>query len=152
MKNIVISPFSRPLRSGKKNAKNYPYWKEIINILRSQGYNIIQVGVEGEEDLGTGNFLKNIPFKKLKILLEQSYFWISVDNFINHFGSYINKKGVVIFGKSDPKIFGYEKNVNILKDRKYLRKDQFGIWDTEDFSEEVFLSPEKVVEIINSNF
>jgi hypothetical protein len=34
----------------------------------------------------------------------------------------------VIWGISDPDIFGYDYNTNILKDRKYLRPDPFGTW------------------------
>lgn len=152
MKNIIISPFSKPLRSGKRNAKNYPYWKEVINIFRSQGHRVFQIGVDGEEDLGTERFFKSLPLRELKDLLKQSDLWISVDNSINHLGSMIRKKGVVIFGKSDPDIFGYKQNINILKDRKYLRKDQFGIWESEEFDVEVFFSPEEIVEIVNANF
>ncbi len=149
MKSIIISPFSRPLRSGKRNPKNYPYWKELIELLRSQGYKIIQIGVEGEEDLKVDQFLKNKSFKDLKKLLKKVDFWISVDNFMNHFGSMVKKKGIVIFGKSDPEIFGYKQNINILKDRKYLRKDQFDIWEKENFEEEVFVLPEEIMKIIN---
>ena len=43
---IIISPYSKPLRNGLNNPKNYPYWKELISLINEE---IIQVGVDGEE-------------------------------------------------------------------------------------------------------
>jgi hypothetical protein len=56
--------------------------------------------------------------------------------------------GVVIWGKSDPLLFGYPENVNLLKDRKYLRARQFYIWDDEPFDPEVFVEPAEVVKAV----
>jgi hypothetical protein len=39
--------------------------------------------------------------------------------------------GCVIWGVSDPNIFGYFYNKNILKNKSYLRNDQFGVWKNE---------------------
>lgn len=152
MKRIVISPFSKPLRNGKKNAKNYPYWKSLIEILLSRGDKSIQVGIEGEENLNTGVFLKNLPLRDLKNLIQSCDLWISVDNFMNHLGTWVEKKGIVIFGKSDPKIFGYEQNINVLKDKKYLRDNQFYYWEEEEYNKDVFVSPETIIKIIDENF
>lgn len=45
---IIISPYSKALRNGKTNAKNYPYWKELIELIKEP---IVQVGIDGEEQL-----------------------------------------------------------------------------------------------------
>ena len=49
---IVISPYSKKLRNGKENPKNYPYWEELIAWIQiNVGFDIVQVGVEGETKL-----------------------------------------------------------------------------------------------------
>ena len=45
---IIISPYSKALRSGKRNPKNYPYWQELIELIKEP---IVQIGIEGEEQL-----------------------------------------------------------------------------------------------------
>ena len=45
---IIIQPYAKPLVNGKRNPKNYPYWKELISKIKEP---IIQIGVEGEEQL-----------------------------------------------------------------------------------------------------
>jgi len=75
--------------------------------------------------------------------------WFTVDNFFNHFCSYYKiPNGFVMFGQSDPNIFGYKTNTNILKDRKYLRPDQFGFWWDRPYKKEAFLEPEEVAKLV----
>jgi len=150
--NIVISPFSRKLRSGKENPKDFPYWKETVKILRERGDKIVQIGVEGEEDIGAEFFYKSLILESLKKLIDSADLWISVDNFMNHFGTWVGKKGIVIFGQSDPKIFGYDQNINLLKNEKYLRKDQFDIWEHAKYKEEAFVSVDELIKAIDDNF
>ena len=39
---------------------------------------------------------------------------------------------------SDKNIFGYPQNINLLKNKKYLRKNQFDTWEAEEFIEKAF--------------
>ena len=144
---IIISPFSKPTFSNQPNPKNYPYWKQLINLIKNkypQQY-ILQVGVTDEEDLGCDCFLRDLPLEVLKTLIKGCDISISVDNFFHHLASIVGKKGIVIFGLSDPLIFGDENNINILKDRKYLRADQFNFWDSVPPNIESFVEPEHIV-------
>lgn len=144
---VLISPFSRNLRNGNKNPKNYPYWHELVGLLEKEGYELTQIGMQGEEPL-VKNVLFNQPLSVIRQLLINHDFWISVDSFLQHMAYPLNKKGVVIWGVSDPKIFGYEQNINILKDRCYLRANQFGIWEEQPFREEVFVKPNEIIKTI----
>lgn len=146
---ILIAPFSRNLRNGNKNPKNYPYWKELITLLEKEGYELTQVGMQGEEPL-VKNVFFNQPLATIKQLIIKCDLWVSVDSFLQHMAYPLNKKGIVIWGVSDPNIFGYEQNINILKDRRYLRHNQFGIWEEQPFKEEVFVKPDVVVKIIKT--
>jgi pyruvyltransferase len=145
---VVISPFSRKLRNDKENPKNYPYWEEVIKELKNRGVYTIQIGVKEEKYLGANNFLIDLSLEELKIILDRSKAWVSIDNFLPHLASLIGKSGIVIFSQSDPNIFGHNTNDNLLKDRKYLRKDQFGIWESVEIDKESYIDVNVVIECI----
>ena len=56
---IIISPYAKKLISGKQNPKNYPFWKELIELIELVGEFIVQVGIDGEEQL-VPDFRKNL--------------------------------------------------------------------------------------------
>jgi hypothetical protein len=154
MKSILISPYSRKLRSGKENPKNYPYWEDLIKEIRNKmndKYKFIQIGVEGEQKInGIDEFLIDLSFNKLKDIVDDCDYWFSVDNFFPHFcAAYELKVGVVIFSKSDPRIFGYKHNINVIKDFKYLRPNQFAMWEEEKYDKQSFVKPNEFLRHIN---
>jgi len=150
MSKIIISPYSKRLRNGKENPKNYPYWPDLVKGLKEKGFYIIQVGVEGEKKIdGVDEVLFNKPFKDLVALLKDCDTWISVDNFFQHLAYVHDKPGFVICGQSDPEIFGHKENVNILKDRKYLRPLQFDIWERAECSTDCFVEPGAIIDKIS---
>ena len=152
LKKAIISPFSRKLRNGKSpNPKDYPFWKELIVELRKQKYYVIQVGVQGEQLFDVDEVKTNLPLNDLEKLIKECYTWISVDNFFPHLAQNVGKKGIVLWGQSDPEIFGYKENINLLKDRKYLRKYQADIWERTDFIRESFVDSQTVLNILEKN-
>lgn len=150
----ILSPYSQKLRNGKNNPKNYPYWKEVVGSLNDKGYKIIQIGSNGESRIdGVSDFIVGAGFELLKELVKEAVMFISVDNFFPHFCAYYSDiSGVVVFSQSDPNIFGYLHNINLLKDRSYLRKNQFGIWEEVEFMEDAFVKPSDVVEAVLRGF
>lgn len=134
------------MRNGQKHPKNYPYWEEVIRNIKEP---IIQVGVNGELPM-VEDFRKNLPLYELSLLVSQCKTWISVDSFFQHFCWDIGKTGIAIFGQSDPNIFGHPENINLLKDRKYLRDKQFWIWEQAEYIEEAFVGPEVVLEALRN--
>ena len=145
MKTIIISPFSRPLRNGGVNPKNNPYWPELIELLRKEGYRTIQVGTGNEMHLPADEVKFDPSLSELEALLKSTDLWISVDNFFGHFAAYHKKPGIVLWGQSDPLIFGYPTNHNLLKSRMYLRQDQHGIWEAAKCIDVAFVSPNRVL-------
>jgi hypothetical protein len=137
---IVISPYSKKLRNGNNNPKNYPWWPELISMINEP---IVQVGIEGETQL-VDDFSKNLSLKELSDLILECRTWISVDSFFQHLAWDIGKPGIVLWGQSDPLIFGHPENTNLLKDRKYLREKQFWWWEQCDYIEDSFMIPEEV--------
>jgi ADP-heptose:LPS heptosyltransferase len=137
---IIISPYAQKLSNGQENPKNYPYWSELISLINEP---IIQIGVAGEKAL-VPDFRTNLPFTELTKLVNECRTWISVDSFFQHFCWDLGKPGVVIFSQSDPNIFGHKENINVLKDRKYLRPNQFWLWTQATYNIDAYPSPESV--------
>lgn len=133
------------MRNGKQHPKNYPYWEEVISKIKEP---LIQVGVTGEHQL-VDDFRKNLPFNELSSLVDQCKTWLSVDSFFQHFCWDLGKPGVVVFGQSDPNIFGHPENINLLKDRKYLREKQFWIWEQAEYNQDAFVPPDTVLAALN---
>ena len=148
MKRVIISPYSRPLRNGKRNPKNYPYWQEVIKGLQAKKIHVIQIGVEGEEKFRCNEHSFNNTLEDLSAMVGYCDSWASVDNFFQHFCYLLEKPGVVVFGRSDPNIFGHTTNDNLLKGRNYLRAKPFNFWEEVDYSEECFVEPQEVVATI----
>lgn len=146
---VVISPYSKRLRNDKENAKNYPYWPELVKLMKDQGMYVIQIGINGEKSIdGVDEERFNNPLAELEKLVKECDTWISVDNFFQHFCYTCNKPGIVLFGRSDPNIFGHKENINLLKDRKNLRERQFNIWEEVEYSKDVFVEPSVVMDSI----
>jgi len=143
---IIISPFSKTLRNGKTNPKNYPYWKELIRLIDEP---IVQVGIDGEEQL-VDDFRKNLSLDELGSLVNQCRTWISCDSFFQHFAWDKQKYGIVLWSVSDPNIFGHPENINLLKDRKYLVQNQFLWWEHTEYDATKFVEPEVVLEYLNA--
>jgi len=141
---IIISPYAKALRSGKQNAKNYPYWKELIALIKEP---IIQVGVEGEKQL-VDDFRKNLSLKELENLINECRTWISCDSFFQHFAWDKKKYGIVLWSVSDPLIFGHTENINLLKDRKNLVSNQFLWWEDTEHDPYKFVQPEEVLKYL----
>lgn len=152
MIRILVSPYASripdlPDSKTKINAKNYPYWKELIKKIKRDDIEIIQLGVEGEQELSNiTEFKKNLSMKQLKKELDNCDFWISVDNFFHHFAHYYNKPGIVIWGPSNPDLFGYKENLNIFKSKELMTpyEQQYLFWRWIPYQRERFLEPDEV--------
>ena len=143
---ILIHPFAKPLRNGKENPKNYPYWEELIQII-PKSIHIIQIGVEGEKQL-VPDFRKNLSILELRHLLDECKTWIGIDSFFQHLAWDCQKPGIVLWSVSDPLIFGHKENTNLLKDRVYLTKNQFLWWDFTERNPDAFVKPEEVIKYL----
>ena len=139
---IIISPYAKKLISGKQNPKNYPFWRELIALIDEP---IIQIGIEGEEQL-VPDFRKNLPLAELMLLLKECRTWVSCDSFFQHLAWSEGKPGIVLWSISDPLIFGHPENINLLKSRNNLAKNQFLWWEFVPHDAETFVFPTIVLE------
>jgi len=145
---ILIHPFAKPLRNGKENPKNYPYWEELVQELQKTMH-IIQIGVEGEKQL-VSDFRKNLSILELRHLLDECKTWIGIDSFFQHLAWDCKKPGIVLWSVSDPKIYGHPENTNLLKDRVYLAENQFLWWDFTEHNPDAFVKPEEILKCLKA--
>jgi ADP-heptose:LPS heptosyltransferase len=141
---IIISPYSKALKSGKENPKNYPYWEEVIKGIKEP---IVQIGIEGENQL-VDDFRKDLSFDDLRALLKKCRTWISCDSFFQHLAWSEGKRGIVLFSRSDPKIFGHPENLNLLKSREFLTPYQFIWWEEQEYVADAFVEPNEVIKAL----
>lgn len=149
MAKIIIVPFSRKNPDGSINAKTYPFWGSLISLLQKQHHSLTQIGEVGEEKL-VPDVRFNLRKHEHKKLLAEHDTFISVDTWYPHFAHKLGRPGVVIWGKSDPKIYGYDTHFNIFKDRRFFRKEQFRVWAEEPYDASVFLSPDEVMKCVET--
>jgi hypothetical protein len=145
---IIISPYSHVLPNGAKNPKNYPHWQSVVNQLVGNGKKVVQIGTTHEVPLSGVEVRFGKKWVELMQMVQECDTWASVDNFFPHLCSHTKRPGVVVWSRSDPRIFGYPTNANLLKDRSYLRPDPFGRWPACAYLEEAFLGPEAVANAI----
>ena len=128
-KNIIVSAWARWYGAAdKQNAKNYPYIQELCDLLIKDGYHLIQVGLGSEKRLTGCEYRFDMPLMDLEKLLKDTGYFLAVDNFLHHAAHSLGISGIVLFGPSDPEVFGYKDQVNIIKDRSLIRTDQFGFY------------------------
>jgi len=141
---IIIAPYAQKLRTGKENPKNYPHWEELVQELQKTMH-VVQVGVKGEKQL-VPDFRTNLPITSLRELLRQCKTWIGVDSFFQHLAWDEGKPGIVLWGPSDPLIFGHPENINLLKDRSHLIENQFVWWEATEHQNDRFVKPQEILE------
>jgi len=141
---IIIAPFAKKLLNGKKNPKNYPFWREVIYELPGH---VVQVGVDGEEQL-VDDFRQNLPLAELRELVRNCRIWLSCDSFLQHLGWDEGKPGIVLWSVSDQLIFGHPENINLLKGREYLVTNQFLWWENTQHNPDAFVQPKEVLEAL----
>lgn len=99
-------------------------WEKVVKDIQKTTYlKVYQVGGANDEKIEScdRHFL-GIDYRLSIALLEKCETFVSVDTFLQHAGHAIGKKGVVLFGPTDPAIFGHESNLNIYLNRCPHRK------------------------------
>jgi ADP-heptose:LPS heptosyltransferase len=146
---ILIFPWARNTTEGKPSPKNYPFWDAVVTKLLKKGHKVHQVSCSGEPDVPGCTMRSNdLPLSKITELLGACDTWASVDSFLPHLAWSIGKRGVAIFGLSDPEIFGHRENINLLRGRRFLRVRQFGLWSQETYNSDAFVQADQVVNSI----
>jgi len=129
-KNIVNS-FEKPIilihtigtninmSQGQQNQTNLckewyvEHWENTVNLLKKD-FDIVQVGLPNEELIKGAIDLKGkMPFRYILALVKYCASWIDIDSFLQHTGAAVGKPGVVLWGRTNPRIFGHACNTNM---------------------------------------
>lgn len=91
--------------------------QKVANKLIARDYVVGSVQHENFPDIqGTERlFFPNSPARGIIALLKYSDCFIGIDSFIHHGAMAFNKKGVVIWGGTNPKKLGYDHHTNLTK-------------------------------------
>jgi len=135
---IAIARCHRDLRNGSPNPREYPYWDELIKLMQEDNHIVYEQGIAINHDV----LLDDLKDKDLII---------TIDSFIQHFCWYHGLKAIVLWGPSDPLIFGHKENVNIIKSRSYLRARQFDVWEGEPCNKDAFYTAEELYNNMKEN-
>ncbi len=148
---VVIACWAAKMPNGAHNAKNFPYWPQLVAMLNEAGHEVIQVAGGGEDKVdGVVMFLQGFPLNKLEEVLRECDTWISVDSWLPHFCATLRlPAGIVIWAQSNPKIWGYPHNVNLLKSPEFLRPYQYAPWFDVPYNEEAFVEPQVVMDALH---
>ncbi len=145
---ILFAPFAAraPQLNGNRSPKDYPFAKELADLIIAK-HKLIQVGGEGDEQLAD-DFRKNPSFDEVSQLISTSDTGICVDSYLQHHFWLLEKPAIVLWGISDPKIFGHQLHKNLLRDRSFLRHNQFDLYYANEHNPEAFVKPEEVLEAL----
>jgi len=147
---ILYAPFAArsPSLNGNPSPKDYPHARQLAELLEKD-YELVQVGGGNDEQV-CKTFRPNPSFHDLGKLITESQTGVCVDSYLSHYYWYLGRRAIVLFGVSDPLIFGTSGNLNLLKDRKFLRPQQFDLYYGNQVNPEAFVSPEEVLKTLNS--
>lgn len=89
-------------------------WEKIIKLYPQKTF--IQLGLNKEKYInGAIDFRGKYSLREQLSILYNSKIYIGLDSFWNHAAKAFNIKSVILFGPSDPKVWGYDENINIYK-------------------------------------
>jgi ADP-heptose:LPS heptosyltransferase len=148
MGRILLQPYSAIPTDAKelgKNPKDWPFFNELIEAMPQHQF--IQIGVGNKPYNGAA--VINTDRKGVIQLINECDTWICVDTWLQHVATLTCKKrGIVIFSRSEPKMFGHPQNINLLKSQMYVQ-DPYKMWLAANYSAAAFVSVDKVVEAVN---
>lgn len=102
------------------------YWKKLVFLL-NKDFDVVQIGgpLEKEIEGVTTYLMGQTSIRQSMALVKNALTFVVVDSFIGHVGPAVGKSGVVLFGRSNPFIFGHDINVNIWIDGSCELNDMF---------------------------
>lgn len=90
------------------------YWQVLVKELTKQ-YDVVQLGGKEESQIpGVTTYLMGATsLRQTAALLKNCLTYVAIDSFVAHCGAGVQKRGVVLFGRSNPYIAGHALNKNV---------------------------------------
>jgi len=110
---VILSPAS----DSPRKTPSFSKWVSLVEQLGDAGYFVIQVGREREPRLpGTYSLLGLTDARDLAGLIGRSDAVVCVDNFVMHTAHLAGTPAVVLWGPTDPAMYGYDEQTHIRGD------------------------------------
>jgi ADP-heptose:LPS heptosyltransferase len=101
-------------RNSKNNEWPLVSWEQLVKEMPE--YTFIQVGIKGESRVrGTVDLLGKYSFRQTLALLEHAHSFVGVNSSFSHATNAFNTPGVVLFGATNPELWGHPNNINLYK-------------------------------------
>lgn len=81
--------------------------------LMKKDYNLLHIGLPEEPSIPNTIPIKNLSVRQIVALLKHVDSFLGIDSFLQHASACVNKKGVVLWGKSPQEVFAWQHNVNL---------------------------------------
>lgn len=111
-----VSPYnSNQPKPQPKIIKNYPNElaeKLVEEIKKKYDIQIVNMHLPGENGI-KGTLEINLPYRQWFALLMEAETFIGIDSTLQHAAAGLGKKGIVLWGGTHPKMYGYEIHTNI---------------------------------------
>lgn len=126
MKSLAVIPYSRLLRNGVANPKNYTRMGEVLVLLRGEKVFTIQIGPSTEMSIGCDERVVTSTIRESMEALKRVDGFLTVDTYIPHLVKAKEKEwerlipGVVCWTVTHHKTFGYEDFENMYAERPTL--------------------------------
>lgn len=89
--------------------------KDVVSLLRAEGYVVAQVGVLHDELIEGAFDFRGTTFDEAAHLLKNSHCHIGTEGGLIHLARAINTRSVVLFGPTPVDFFGYPQNINLVE-------------------------------------
>ena len=91
-------------------------WERVVReVKKAEDCTFIQVGLEGEKRVrGAINLLGKTTVAQAVALVKHAKIFVGVDSFLNHATNATGTPGVVLFGASNPAVWGHDRNINLF--------------------------------------
>lgn len=108
---VIINPTSR---SSANHEWEINKWEELVKIM--SGITFIQLGLEDERSItGTIDLRGKCSLRHSIALVKYAVAFTGVDSFLGHVAAATGTPAVILFGDSNPEVWGHESNINIYK-------------------------------------
>ena len=98
-------------------SRDYPIElaQELVYKIRQKypGLAVLQIGFQTEPMLKDVININNAPIRSLFPLVKYCKTFIGIDSCVQHISAAFNKKGIVLWGGTDPTKLGYDHNINL---------------------------------------
>lgn len=115
----MLAPYENPviIHVHSRSCKNEEWfadkWEELVRI--TPGCTFIQLGLMDEVSIKGAVDMRGTSFREALALVKHSRSFIGVNSSFSHATNAFDIPGVVLFGASNPEIWGHDVNINLYK-------------------------------------